>query len=1205
MEGGAAQAAGSGAFQAMATMVPWNQIPKFVPGETDIRVYTRKLEFLRALWPREHLEHLGPRAALQVEGVAFQKVSRLDPEKLRGADGVAYLVSALGGQWGKLEAEDKFELFERALYLVQQKPDESHDSYLARHDAAFEDLLGRKVEIEEFRAYILLRQSLLSSEDRKKVIMDQSGALTYDNARKQIRLLGSKFFQDLQAGGGGSKNLKLKTYDVNYVDDDAAYMHEDDDEDEETFLTQLLEQGDEDAMFVNAFEEQILVACQESSELAQCFATYQEARFRLKEKAKTRGFWPLSGAKGRGRSKGFGGKGKSSGMGKMSWGANSSFMGRRRSLADRIANSTCRRCGKPGHWKRECPLAQGSSPRGTSKKLGDQDTFTGMMDEGYEILTELEDQHQSGLDVVPALPDNAIPYTVGTLEAGERSNDPKCGGKFCYEGVFVGDVGVLNHCLSKTLLSRLRTCCRNTDSKTAVATDVPSKPRATAVTFLPDQKDPMAGDSVIFNAEEADDEAIIDTGASRAVIGAERLKRLVGSFPNGIRTRVMRVPTEGVVFKFGNAGRLASTFAVLLPRAQNDWLRVEVVPGHTPFLISNAVLGKLRGIVDVGEKRLRFGGSEMSIPLFEVRKNLLGVKVMDLLSKTPKSHTRAQTHILHTEDNFEDQPHMSHDYGHVTPPLHEHHHEELGGIQEKQSGFPKENDVQNFSVFHESSAVSQLSYPEHTTGGIPLEGSTAPVHHHGGPGDLSHSSTQRSRGSFTADASGASRHSQDSSQTSRSGHTGGMGNDSHPGGQAPREEILRDLHQRSSVCEATLESKGSQLLGQEFSTVLQAQTGGECGTSTGRDSSPRSADANQPSHDTRGCRAHQEGRGTMAITTIKCQGHQGEEPEGSSTSSEPKDRPEEGQCRMASCGDREQSEQAWTSHRIGQFHGDSAQSGQSESTLCSDRGAAERSATRIARNNDSSGECMKWLTPEEVILLNQHLDKASRGIADQLHELKRDPKYCDHWKPMTGMKSPKDIPKKKRGVSQRVDLLEVYCEPESSLTRVCNQKGGRAIRFTRNDGDLTTKEGVQRLWTWIEMYEPRNVWVAPECRLWGNWSRFNMGRSEKGFEQIYTERQSDLHTLELCNQIYLYQVAHGRHFHMEQPRGSEMIQQPQLQDTRMGTLPATFDMCQVGRLKLPLSEHFLQKRTQVSQQVENCLKESTNNFVQKNMIMTP
>ena len=91
------------------------------PGVTDLRTYTRKLEFLRDLWPPEHIEHLAPRAALQVEGSAFQKVARLKAEKLRTADGVKYLVESLGGQWGKLADEDRYDLFERALFSTQQK----------------------------------------------------------------------------------------------------------------------------------------------------------------------------------------------------------------------------------------------------------------------------------------------------------------------------------------------------------------------------------------------------------------------------------------------------------------------------------------------------------------------------------------------------------------------------------------------------------------------------------------------------------------------------------------------------------------------------------------------------------------------------------------------------------------------------------------------------------------------------------------------------------------------------------------------------------------------------------------------------------------------------------------------------------------------------------------------------------------------------
>ena len=192
MEGSTAdaQAAGSGL---PGSMVPWTHIPRFTPGETDVRTYSKKLQFLRELWPAEYLDQLAPRAAMAVEGVAFQKVSRLDPGRLKSKDGVKYLVEALGGEWGRLPSEEKFDLFEKALYMTSQKSDESNDSYLARHDAAFEELMSQKVQLEDVRAYVLLRQSVLGAEDRKKIILDCAGNLSYDLARKSIRLLGSKF----------------------------------------------------------------------------------------------------------------------------------------------------------------------------------------------------------------------------------------------------------------------------------------------------------------------------------------------------------------------------------------------------------------------------------------------------------------------------------------------------------------------------------------------------------------------------------------------------------------------------------------------------------------------------------------------------------------------------------------------------------------------------------------------------------------------------------------------------------------------------------------------------------------------------------------------------------------------------------------------------------------------------------------------------
>lgn len=287
-----AEAAGSsgsgGSFPPAA--LPWHQIPKFEPGVTDLRVYSNKLSFLKDIWPAEHIHHLGPRAALLVEGAAFQSVSRLKAEKLKDKDGVKHLVEALGGIWGRLAEEDRYDLFERALYGIQQKGDESNDSYINRHSNAFEDMLGKDVKMKEVQAYVLLRQSTLSSDDRKRIILESGGKLDFDDAKKNMRLLGSKFFQDLQGQGRGGN--RQKTYDVNYVDDheeQAWHVTTTETEvDEEWTLMTLLEEGDEDAAFIQDFEEQILLCCQESAELAACFVSYQEARDRIVSRRRQR-----------------------------------------------------------------------------------------------------------------------------------------------------------------------------------------------------------------------------------------------------------------------------------------------------------------------------------------------------------------------------------------------------------------------------------------------------------------------------------------------------------------------------------------------------------------------------------------------------------------------------------------------------------------------------------------------------------------------------------------------------------------------------------------------------------------------------------------------------------------------------------------------------------------------------------------------------
>ena len=141
--------------------LPWHLIPPFRPGETDINDYSRRMTFLSGIWPGDQLSLLAPRAALACEGSAFQKVVRLDPAKLKvnSVEGVQLLVKTLGGTFGKTTLENRFERFERAIYTTSQKPDESHESYVARHEVQFEDLISQGISITDVRAYVLLRNS--------------------------------------------------------------------------------------------------------------------------------------------------------------------------------------------------------------------------------------------------------------------------------------------------------------------------------------------------------------------------------------------------------------------------------------------------------------------------------------------------------------------------------------------------------------------------------------------------------------------------------------------------------------------------------------------------------------------------------------------------------------------------------------------------------------------------------------------------------------------------------------------------------------------------------------------------------------------------------------------------------------------------------------------------------------------------------------
>ena len=566
-------------------------IPSFRPGDTDINEYTKKLEFLASLWPPEHLSHLAPRAAMMCEGSSFKRVMRLDPAKLKvnTTDGVKLLVTTLGGIWGKSNLEEKFERFERAIYTTVQRADESHDSYMARHDFQFEELLQMGVSFADIRAYILLRNSGLGSEDKKKLIVDSHGNLEYQAIVSALKLLGSKFFHEVQAGSKFPN--RVKTYDVNAVfdedsgsgfpEDDHVFMGETWDESEIAY-----DDNDPDAIVCMQFEESLVDALQSDADLAACYNTYLDARKRINDRSRNRGFW--------GNSKGSmsQNKGKAKGKGKGQF----RF---RKPLAQRILESECRRCGAKGHWKAECPLNRASTPNPNAAAASNAGAFTGAIVTG--------DAHGVEDDMILV---TEAPHMHAQVSKGLHS--------------FVHMVQVSESSVpSPTALARLVNSLKSRLS--------PPRPDLKVPTTAMIQPDLTMDVHFVSHGPFG----IVDLGASQTVIGQQQVSDLMQSLPKDVADQTQRVPCD-TVFRFGNSSTVVCQYALLVPLAK--WrVKICVVKSQTPFLISNNVFRTLGARIDTDQDAVFFSKIQIHMPLKLSEKKLYLLDFCELIRRSAQA----------------------------------------------------------------------------------------------------------------------------------------------------------------------------------------------------------------------------------------------------------------------------------------------------------------------------------------------------------------------------------------------------------------------------------------------------------------------------------------------------------------------------------------------------------------------------------------
>ena len=592
----------------------WGQLPSFDPSTDDVREFIQKARFLHGVFPSKEKPNLAPRLAMQCKGTAWSQVRQLDPSKLVDAElGVEYLLSALA-DWEETSELKTFELFEKAMYKVTQKSDEATHSFTLRLQAAFHDL-GTKVTVSEMQAFILLRQSCLSNEDKKRVLSMTGGELSLSKVEQAMRTLSTRVLF-------GSGEVKKKVYPANYVDTGDEHVNQADeimtqstyhvsvDEDEaltaET-IESLVQAGDEDAMVVQQFERDFENMMQDIPDLQSALVTYQEARARISDRKRSRGFWP---SKSRGKSFGRGGKkGGFKGSGKDE-------------LLARISRTHCKICGALGHWKAECPQRQ-NQPKETANVAHAEDEDSPhdlpqvIIEENFEAGVV---EHESCL-VVQQVSPQKHPSCIrpDTCRKAYQFWTNKLKG---YNKVNNGD---------KTASRSIRLHVPPWDRNGAMPKETKGSTTSEPVECHHSQTAVKAGSMTGL--------AIIDTGASRSVIGNDLV------LPMSIRQQVREQPSK-VGFRFGNNQVSYSFKQLQIPLVYGKhriWLLVEVVPKATPFLLSIKTMKSLGANIDLSQNTCFLKTLQRSLPLKENSNGLFMIDIADLCRNSEHSNEAAFT----------------------------------------------------------------------------------------------------------------------------------------------------------------------------------------------------------------------------------------------------------------------------------------------------------------------------------------------------------------------------------------------------------------------------------------------------------------------------------------------------------------------------------------------------------------------------------
>ena len=1183
--------AGAGVSNQLAALVP-----SFDPSKDDMTIYSQKVELVLAAWPKEKITELTTRLILNAQGTAFQKLQIHHAELMANeAKSVRRVIELLGGQWGRIPLEQQYEDAEKALYQTVQQPDETNDSFLARADVLWSKLLARKMSLEELHAYCLLRGSQLNPEDKKRVIIESDtsleGKLTVRKVSESIRLLGATFFAEMT---GQKRGNRTKVYDQQALlaeeqtpeEINLAVQNQDDGDVNDEMIFSMMQEGDEDAVFVSEYESAVADVIQEDGELAAAFSMYEDARRRLAEKARNRGFWPTTrnqntfGSKGKGKGKS---KSKSSGN-------------RRQSLQERIMNSTCRICNRKGHWKAECPFkgqSAGTSVTTPSGATANTASTMTAVTENAPAIQEPNAQMQIGLplefvklpemkpldvswsDQSPILYVETSGVTNPTI--GTRGSSGR--GRLVHLARLATQASVRSESLDPKIAQMISNkICR---MSRAVETNENIPPLSTRIPEVLSSQN-----QVIYFATHGT-HGIVDLGASKTVIGSNLVSEFLQSLNPEHRERVQRCPCQ-IVFRFGNQQTLTSQHAIVIP-VGDLLLKIAVVPGNTPLLLSNSLMRALRASIDCEDHRLKSPRLNKPIQLQLTHKGLFLLDVNDLIQSTQSRKfltreaeiSREPTETFVTESEDKDEIAEAQKSAYDPTEVSQHANENDRNVKRETHDSQKPN-----SERHVQSRVQKMIEAiEQKTNQLGSSSKTS--ERVSSTSELKPQATDRSLAQSRVESdhvvatwsapSSSSSHAEDGRQASNDRRCRSL--DSSRSGR--RSDRVWPVPQRRDIQRGMAEGSGMDVFhGEPISTKSKASASTpheihrtEVGQPGRKDedsgASCKCQGTTNPSAHIEGkssgkegptCRKPDEsswsrlfsGYRTRGAIRMGCRSHRFR-----------------GELREVRPSDYEPAIKECDSDR---FRCDAAENAQSRECVAAgdlpSRGStctgspsqcASVGAKEIQEDSCLSDPCLHQEDATHEHQETKRLRKLIVMIELELESVRKVTK-----------------PHRAQGV-----LGEVFCGAQSQLTHQVGQLRGKAFRFGKEQGDLASPEGRKALFRLLLEYWPRSVWFSPDCGPWSSWSNLNAQRSIDHWEHYQSLREDLLYQIALGIVLYREQLSRRDHFHWEQPARSAMLSSPMLAEIHQQTQACEFDMCRVGDLRDPQNWQHMRKRMNV------------------------